>query len=162
MCQTLMMHSFSNGTPAASAELLARAFALLHVIMDPTLSAGDVVPWTVTLVAFLVIVQALSAFKGMLPLELLTPVPTPMGDLSFLNVAFWPADAVTVVLVIAGGLTSLVILATSPVIFLTLLGRVAGSWRGGRWLGSEHERGREPAHELQDSELNEIGAAAAR
>ncbi|WP_166805567.1 GGDEF domain-containing phosphodiesterase [Cryobacterium ruanii] len=27
LCQTLMMHSFSNGTPAASAELLARAFA---------------------------------------------------------------------------------------------------------------------------------------
>ena len=49
----------------------------------------------------------------MLPLELLTPVPTPMGDLSFLNVAFWLADAVTVVLVIAGWLTSLVILATS-------------------------------------------------
>jgi hypothetical protein len=36
-----------------------------------------------------------------------------MGDLSFLNVAFWLADAVTVVLVIAGWLTSLVILATS-------------------------------------------------
>jgi hypothetical protein len=49
-----------------------------------------------------------------------------MGDLSFLNVAFWLADAVTVVLVIAGWLTSLVILATSPVIFLTLLGRAAG------------------------------------
>ena len=35
---------------------------LLHVIMEPTLSAGDVVPWTVTLVAFLVIVPAFSAY----------------------------------------------------------------------------------------------------
>ena len=93
-------------------------------------------PWAVALVAFLVIMQAFSSFKGMLPLELLTPVPTPMGDLPFLSVAFWLADAVTVELVTAGGLTSLVIVATLPVIFLTLPGCAAGlmaSWSMARF-----------------------------
>lgn len=50
------------------------------------------------MVALLGLVLALAArvhaaAKGPLPLALLTPVPTPMGDLSGLNVALWQVSS---------------------------------------------------------------------
>lgn len=78
--------------------------------------------WITLLVLFLTIMQAFSALKGLLPLGLLAPVPTPMGDLSMISVALWLADAATLVLVVGGGLTALVagtgITASSTVLIL--------------------------------------------
>lgn len=119
--------------PTIAAEILVLSGAILMAMMLPTLDVGVIALWAMVLVAFLVIMQSFSAFKGMLPIELLTPVPTPIGDLSFLNVALWLADAVTVVLIVAGGLTSLVIVATSPVILITLLGFAGGLMAWWSW-----------------------------
>ncbi len=44
----------------------------------------------------LVVVRAYHSAKGPLPVVLLTPVPTPLGDLSSLHVAIWQADALLI------------------------------------------------------------------
>lgn len=112
--------------PTVTAGLLIVSGALLISSTIPMLDVGVIVLWTVVMVAFLVAMQSFSAFKGMLPIELFTPIPTPFGDLSLLNVTFWLADAVMVVLVVAGGLTSLVVVTTSPVLAFVLLGCAGG------------------------------------
>jgi hypothetical protein len=100
--------------PTIVAAVLALIGVLIPIVLEPSLNAGVIVPWSLTLVVFMVVMQVFSAFKGMFPLELLTPVPTPLGDLSFLSVAFWLGDAVTIVLIVAGGLTLLIIGGTYP------------------------------------------------
>jgi len=49
------------------------------------------------------VVRAWGAAKGQLPVSLLTPIPTPMGDLSALNVTAWLADAPLVAALAGGG-----------------------------------------------------------
>lgn len=61
--------------------------------------------WAAGLGAFLVAVRAADAAKGPLPVALLMPVPTPMGDASSLNVLMWQSDALLVTLVVGCGLT---------------------------------------------------------
>jgi hypothetical protein len=51
-------------------------------------------PWPVILVLLLVVlIRAYDSAKGPLPAALLSPVLTPFGDLSGLNVSLWQADA---------------------------------------------------------------------
>ena len=45
---------------------------------------------------FVIAIRIMSATKGRMPLALLTPIPTPVGDFSGLVVAFWQADALLV------------------------------------------------------------------
>jgi len=52
-----------------------------------------------------VIVRVYDSAKGPLPVFLLTPVVTPAGDLSVLNVLLWQSDAVLLTLALGGGLT---------------------------------------------------------
>ena len=122
--------------PTIAAEILILSGTVLVAVLVPALDIGTIALWAVALVAFLVVMQSFSAFKGLLPIELLTPMPTPLGDLAPLNVAMWLADAVTVVLVVAGVLTSLVIVAPSPVTLLVLLacaGALMAWWSWGRF-----------------------------
>ncbi|AZZ56853.1 hypothetical protein [Rathayibacter iranicus] len=80
-------------------------------------ASGTVLPviWTTLLAVFAVAVQAFSALKGALPVSLLTPVPSPIGDLSVVNVAVWLADAVTVMALVGGGLSVAVTVANRAI-----------------------------------------------
>ncbi|QWL32795.1 hypothetical protein [Rathayibacter toxicus] len=96
-------------------------------------SEGCVFPalWAVLLVVFAVVVQAFSALKGTLPISLLMPVPSPIGDLSVVNVALWLADAVTIMALIGGGLTISVTVANGAVgasLALAVLSVLMGWW----------------------------------
>lgn len=47
-----------------------------------------------------VLVRAYDSAKGPLPVLLLTPIPSPIGDLSSLNVSLWQADALLIAVVV--------------------------------------------------------------
>jgi hypothetical protein len=88
--------------------LAAGVWGSLGVVAACTGGArADVLWWWMALALFLVLVRVFDCAKGMMPISLLMPVPTPLGDLSILTVIAWQADAVLVVLVVGGGLTVL-------------------------------------------------------
>ena len=64
-------------------------------------------PWWILLSVFIVLVRVLDCAKGPMPIGLLLPIVTPMGDISILNVIAWQADALIIVLTAAGALTVL-------------------------------------------------------
>ena len=66
-----------------------------------------VLPWWVLTSVFIVLVRVLDCAKGPMPIGLLLPIVTPMGDVSILNVIAWQSDALIIVLAAAGGLTVL-------------------------------------------------------
>ncbi|MEL0627206.1 hypothetical protein V6245_09650 [Salinibacterium amurskyense] len=53
----------------------------------------------------IVTVRIMDATKGQMPLELLTPIPTPGGDLSGALVVLWQADALLLTSILSVGLT---------------------------------------------------------
>lgn len=61
--------------------------------------------WWVLLAVFTVIVRVYDSAKGPLPVLLLMPIVTPVGDLSVLNVLLWQSDAILLALAIGGGLS---------------------------------------------------------
>lgn len=82
-------------------------FALLSAVVGALLAAL-VIPGSVSYLALLgavvaVVLRAFDSAKGDLPPELLTPQPTPMGDMSGIMVMGWQADALLIALV-GGGL----------------------------------------------------------
>lgn len=95
----------------------ARADAAMHALLPLVaaivlgglgallLGAGSATWWVVAAIACLVLVRAMDAAKGPLPIELMMPVPTPMGDASVMVIALWQSDAILVALLLAGGLT---------------------------------------------------------
>ena len=54
------------------------------------------VSMSIVFALFVIAIRIMSATKGRMPLALLTPIPTPVGDFSGLVVAFWQADALLV------------------------------------------------------------------
>ena len=91
--------------PATIGAILMLIGALAVTLIDTSLSPAALV-WILFLAVFLTVIQAFTSVKGPLPLELLTPIPTPMGEMSLVGVGFWLADAVLIVLVAAGSATS--------------------------------------------------------
>src|SRR5690625_4083791 len=69
-----------------------------------------------------VILRAFDSAKGDLPMELLAPIDSPMGDMSGLIVLLWQADAGVLILTISAGLAWL---ATSG--FVALIAGIAAS-----------------------------------
>lgn len=69
----------------------------------PTAGLGE----AAILAALIVAVRAFDATKGTLPLTLLTPAPSPVGDLSGLMVMAWQADALLLSVALAVGLAHL-------------------------------------------------------
>jgi len=67
----------------------------------------SVLPRWMLVSVFIVLVRILDCAKGPMPIGLLLPVVTPVGDVSILNVIAWQADALLIVLTTAGGLTVL-------------------------------------------------------
>lgn len=69
----------------------------------------------------------LREMKSMLPVDLLTPIPTPFGDLSGLRVFVWQVDGLVVVGLTAGVVAEVVTLAAAPVLLVVLAVSVAGA-----------------------------------
>ena len=65
-----------------------------------------------------VTVRMMDATKGQMPLELLTPIPTPGGDLSGALVVLWQADALLLTSILSVGLT--VSWLSTPVLLVLL------------------------------------------
>src|SRR5699024_12821792 len=59
----------------------------------------------VLLALVLVAARARDAAKGPMPLSLMTPIPTPQGDLSVLSVLVWQADALLLAMLAGAALT---------------------------------------------------------
>ncbi|WP_308466270.1 hypothetical protein [Rathayibacter soli] len=92
--------------PAAAAILFGGVGALLGGTgLDGGAASAASVSWWILLAAFIVVVRVYDSAKGPLPVLLLTPVVTPAGDLSVLNVLLWQSDAVLLTLALGGGLT---------------------------------------------------------
>jgi hypothetical protein len=90
-----------------------------------TAGGGENRAWWVLLAVFIVLVRVLDCVKGPMPVGLLLPVPTPMGDVSILNALAWQADALLIVLIVAGGLTvHLGAIAIGAVLWLVVAGAV--------------------------------------
>lgn len=75
--------------------------------------------WWALLAVWLVVLRVFDAAKGPLPIQLLMPVPTPVGDVSSGNVLLWQSDAVLLALLIGGVSTTL--LPTAPLGAVALL-----------------------------------------
>ena len=95
------------------------AHALLPLVASVVLTAAGagiavaggapvaVLAWGASLAVLVVLVRVLDCAKGPMPIGLLLPVVTPVGDLSILNVIAWQADAVLLIAIAGGVLTAL-------------------------------------------------------
>lgn len=126
------------GLPAGTLLLLHGALPLLATVIAillAELAAGalGVSTSALSVVLTLLIIIAARAFdsaRGFLPPILLTPVITPLGDLSALNIAAWQADALLISITTAAAIAALAstdtgavaIALTATTIALLLLG----------------------------------------
>jgi len=122
-------------------NLICAAAALGIMALSPLSNAsvavsGDTVatgnPWALAAVPIMampimavlpVVLRAFDSAKGDLPMELLAPIDSPMGDMSGLIVLLWQADAVVLMLTISAGLAWL---ATSG--FVAILTGIAATF----------------------------------
>src|SRR5699024_11107529 len=70
--------------------------------------------------------RARAAAKGPMPLSLVTPIPTPQGDLSVLSVLVWQADALLLA-VLAGAVLAGLLMLLGPVAMLLGAGALLGA-----------------------------------
>ena len=91
------------------------------------------VAWWMLLSIFVVAVRVLDCAKGPMPIGLLLPIPTPVGDVAILNVIAWQADALIIVLTAAGALTVLhADTGPASAVWLTLCIGIVGALAGRR------------------------------
>jgi hypothetical protein len=90
--------------PFVAALVLGGIGAAMAIVSFGAPIAG--LAWWCALVVFSVVLRVFDAAKGPLPIGLLMPVSTPVGDVSHLNVLLWQSDAVLLALVVGGGLTA--------------------------------------------------------
>lgn len=88
--------------PASFGVLAAVVGAAVATAWGGSIAAAA---WSALVVLFAVVMQLFAGAKGQLPVALLMPVPTPVGDLSVLGVLLWLADAIVITGLVAGGLT---------------------------------------------------------
>ena len=123
------MYGRSPLTMIGSHSLLPSLACLLLGSIGTVVAIADgapigVLPWWILISFFIVIVRILDCAKGMMPIGLLLPIVTSMGDVSILNVIAWQTDALIIVLTTAGGLTVLRA-NTGPEASLWLVGGMA-------------------------------------
>jgi len=82
---------------------------------------GFALGWWVVLAGWTVVLRVFDAAKGPLPITLLMPVPTPVGDVSSANVLLWQSDAVLLALLVGGGATALLPVAPGAAIIALLV-----------------------------------------
>ncbi len=100
--------------PALAATLALAAGTLLvcvGVVADPGAGSGPaeaagvgVLLTAPVLAAAVVLLRVAAALKGTIPLRLLAPVPTPLGDVSAVNVFIWTIDGPVVALLVGAAL----------------------------------------------------------
>ena len=111
--------------PAVACIVLGLTGTLVATSFGAPLAA---VPWWLLLSIFIVAVRVLDSAKGAMPIGLLLPVPTPVGDVAILNVIAWQADALIIVLAAAGALTVLhTTMGPESALWLILCGLVVGA-----------------------------------
>ena len=76
-------------------------------VPDGAALPGSALPWWALVAVFITLLRVFDSLRGPLPIGLLLPVPTPVGDVSILNVIAWQADALILLLAGAAGLTVL-------------------------------------------------------
>ncbi|QYF74560.1 hypothetical protein [Cryobacterium sp. PAMC25264] len=76
-------------------------------VADGAALSGAALPWWALVAVFITLLRVFDSLRGPLPIGLLLPVPTPVGDVSILNVIAWQADAVILLVAGAAGLTVL-------------------------------------------------------
>lgn len=77
--------------------------------------------WWLLLAVWIVVLRVFDAAKGPLPITLLMPVPTPVGDVSSANVLLWQSDAVLLALLVGGGLTAVFPVAPEAAVIVLLV-----------------------------------------
>ncbi|WP_308493412.1 hypothetical protein [Microbacterium terrisoli] len=89
--------------------------------------------WAAALALFVVLLQGFASLRGALPSYLLTPIPSPVGDLAIVNVLVWMADAVLLTAVF-GGIGTYLVASIPAAAALALIGGVviAAFWAGAR------------------------------
>lgn len=122
--------------PAVTTAILVVSGAVTVAAITHGLDIPEIATWALGLVMLSLVLQCFSALKGLLPIELLTPVVTPLGDLSMVNVGIWLADAVIIMFVVGGGLTSTAIHAgdnTNAIVLLACAGILMAWWSWARF-----------------------------
>lgn len=104
--------------------LLPTAAGLFFACTGAAIAVALGGPWFGALFAmlgtlFTVTVRVLDATKGQMPLRLLTPIPTPAGDLSGILIAYWQADSLVMTLAVLAGVALLA--ASNPVVLVALV-----------------------------------------
>lgn len=130
--QLVLLHSV---IPMLVGALLAGATGLAVSMFTPDVSGLTAAGWCALVAVFCVGLNALSALKGPLPAEYLSPVPSPMGDFSGVLVLMWLSDAVIVVVAVAGTLTARIALghgAVTSVIWLMVAAVAVVMWARSR------------------------------
>jgi len=113
--QTLaLLHLILPALVSCTVALVGAAFALTwtHGATSTVLVAAPL------LAAMAVALRAVSAVKGPLPVTLLLPVPTPVGDVSVLFALAWSFDALLIALALGAGLGSFDGAISIPVLVL--------------------------------------------
>lgn len=112
--QLLWLHA---ALPAVLVMTLGTALGLTVVLLGQPLTAGAL---PVAGAIFCVAVRAFDAARGPMPVLLLTPVPTPLGDLSGVAVALWQADSLLVALIVPTVVTMAALIVGWPMVLAYL------------------------------------------
>ncbi|MBM9463946.1 hypothetical protein JL108_10855 [Aeromicrobium sp. YIM 150415] len=124
--------AFGVGPGAAALQHLVVPTALLTLVMGSAAVLGGSPHVAIALALLVVACRALSVFKGHMPLELLTPVMTPVGEMSSAGRLIWLADAVLVALLVGGATVSQASGWDAVAILVVAAGLVA-VWARSRW-----------------------------
>ncbi|RLV57203.1 hypothetical protein D9V41_00680 [Aeromicrobium phragmitis] len=120
-------------TPARTAlQHLVVPTVLLVVVMSGAAAAGGASAAGCGLALLALACRAASAFKGLLPIEYLTPIMTPVGEMSSLRVLFWVADAFLVCMLVGATILFQADLWTGTGLLL-LAAVLVGFWARSRW-----------------------------
>lgn len=109
----------------ALALLMLGSLGIGAVAATETVLTWPVGGWWAMTAGFITLLRVFDCLRGPLPIGLLLPVPTPLGDVSILNVIAWQADALILLLVGAAGLT---VLAVQPGVMAVSAGWLVGAY----------------------------------
>lgn len=136
----LRFHAFDRERPSAFGmtpaaivrQHLMVPTASLTLVMGAAAVVGGALEVAVALALLIVACRALSVFKGHMPLELLTPVMTPVGEMSSAGRALWLADAVLVAVLVGASAVSQAAGWDAAAILVVAAALVA-VWARSRW-----------------------------
>ncbi len=136
----LRFHAFDRDRPSAFGtspaatvrQHLVVPTASLTVVMGAAAAMGGAPHVAIALALLIVACRALSVFKGHMPLELLTPIMTPVGEMSSAGRAVWLADAVLVAVLI-GATTVSQAAGWDAAAILVVAAALVAVWARSRW-----------------------------